>query len=152
MEASFGDSDSDDDEESQPLVRPSDNTSSRPPAINITAASAYDFEDVDRYDYPPPGSPPSTAMPNNFGNSNGLIPAFSDTVARPSVGWLGRVARRIGVGRRAAEPTVIGERNDGVFANVTAKPSTAGRRLANPGTLYFAAAIHSYPHICSLAI
>src|ERR1700761_5500790 len=35
----------------------------------------YDFERD--YDVPPPGSPPgpsSSALPNNFGNSNGFIP------------------------------------------------------------------------------
>lgn len=42
------------------------------------APGAYDFENVD-YDYtgPPPGSPPgpsARALPNEYGNSNGLVP------------------------------------------------------------------------------
>ncbi|KAJ7929908.1 hypothetical protein B0H13DRAFT_1962448 [Mycena leptocephala] len=92
----------------------------------------YDFENAD-YDYPPPGSPPgpsTRALPNEFGNSNGLIPSFAvDSAPGPRQGWFNRTAaailpshyvQRLGFGSRHQ---VIGNNNDGVFANVTAKPT-----------------------------
>jgi hypothetical protein len=144
MEAAFG-NDSDDDEdfdesenaESQPLVqqraRPTNHSRSNTLNVNTGNRATYDFENVD-YDYPPPGSPPSTAMPNNFGNSNGLIPSFEEAVSRPrraGRNWLAKVlptnlAQRIGVASSSAVPSGAvggGVDNDGVFANVTAKPS-----------------------------
>jgi hypothetical protein len=89
----------------------------------------YDFECVD-YDYPPPGSPPppsSTALPNQFGNTNGLVPSFDDTTARPSSSrnWLRNVFRM--QPRRPSGAIGGGGNNDGVFANVTAKPSAPVR-------------------------
>jgi hypothetical protein len=128
MEAAFGSPEDDDDDvtpESQPL-NPS------PPT-----PGSYDFENVD-YDYPPPGSPPppsSFAVPNNYGNSNGVIPSPALDTASPGPrrGWFKRSAaallpshyvQRLGWG--SGRPTGVvggGTNNDGVFANVTAKPS-----------------------------
>ncbi|KAF4602099.1 hypothetical protein EYR40_005301 [Pleurotus pulmonarius] len=104
-------------------------TTSRPPGT-------YDFENVD-YDYPPPGSPPlpsAYARPNEFGNSNGQIPDFElDASHRPRGGWLRRtiaaalpvsVSQRVGLAPRLPAGVVGGGlNNDGVFANVTAKPA-----------------------------
>jgi hypothetical protein len=100
------------------------------------ALRAYDF-DSDAYDLPPPGSPPSgtQALANNFGNSNGLSPnPVLDTYRAPRRGgWLRRSAAavlpahyvsRLGLGSgRSAGAVGGGSQNDGVFANVTAKPS-----------------------------
>ena len=104
-----------------------------------TIPGAYDFE-ADPFDYavPPPGSPPSPttfAIPNHYGNSNGLLP--SNTVIPTHSG------RRTGFFRRAmgallpshyqrvpTEEGLLGgpargggTNNDGVFANMTAKPA-----------------------------
>lgn len=85
----------------------------------------YDFE----YDYammPPPGSPPRSsalALPNAYGNSNGLIP--SETPSSSSIRRPGIFSRALG----AILPTHYahdrrggGLGNDGVFGNVVAKP------------------------------
>lgn len=131
MDAAFDD-DSDDEEisESQPLTR-----NSTPPSAPRTPG-AYDFENVD-YDYPPPGSPPApsaVALPNNFGNSNGLIPTFQldPSLAAPRRPWMSRVlgnilpsrySEMLGYTRVPHGVVGGGTGNDGVFANVTAKPS-----------------------------
>lgn len=129
MEAAFDD-DSDDEQvsESHPLTR--NNSPPRTPG-------AYDFENVD-YDYPPPGSPPapsSVALPNNFGNSNGLIPTFElgSSAVAPRRPWMTRILNNVlpsRYGERLGYAQVphagvvgSGTGNDGVFANVTAKPS-----------------------------
>ncbi|KAF7352676.1 hypothetical protein MVEN_01233400 [Mycena venus] len=134
MDAAFDDSDDEgDDSESRPLnpapTSPRATHSSRPSTTHIPGT--YDFENVD-YDYPPPGSPPARdrALPNEFGNSNGLIPSFDvDSAPGPRRGWFSRTAaavlpshyvQRFGLGSRNQ---VIGNNNDGVFANVTAKPT-----------------------------
>ncbi|KAJ6598932.1 hypothetical protein DFH09DRAFT_970877 [Mycena vulgaris] len=137
MDAAFDDSDDEGDDynnsESQPLnpapTSPHGGSFSLP---TTHVPGTYDFENVD-YDYPPPGSPPgpsATALPNEHGNSNGLIPSFSlDSAPGPRLGWFNRTAaailpthyiQRFGMGSRTQ---VVGNNNDGVFANVTAKPS-----------------------------
>jgi hypothetical protein len=153
MAAAFDYSEDEDDEEntsetlplntqiSSNTTRPSSITS--PPQTSPQSAAtsyprAYDFENVD-YDYPPPGSPPSPssrALPNDIGNSNGLVPSF-DTVQPPSRNWFQRtaatvlpprIAERIGLGaQRPSGPVGGGTWNDGVFANVTAKPTAPTR-------------------------
>ncbi|KAJ8086787.1 hypothetical protein PM082_005612 [Marasmius tenuissimus] len=143
LEAAFDNSDDEDDDIHASETRPL--TSSSPPSAHTRNFSqsptrtpgAYDFENVD-YDYPPPGSPPppsSTALPNNYGNSNGQIPdfdidpnayaprrsLFQRTLTRvlPS-----RYAERLGYSQpQTMGPIGGGTGNDGVFANVTAKPS-----------------------------
>lgn len=148
MEAAFDDSDDDDDHnESRPL-NPSNGSFSFPRQSNEYGSSvlipgAYDFENVD-YDYPPPGSPPrrDRALPgNDLGNTNGVIPTVPVRIAAgPQIGWLGRTAgsilpthyaQRIGLQRMPVTGAVGGgTRNDGVFANVTAKP-TPPRQIAD---------------------
>jgi len=139
MDAAFDDSDDEgDDSESRPL-NPAP-TSPQTHAFRPTTShipGTYDFENVD-YDYPPPGSPPgpsATALPNEYGNSNGQIPSFSVDAARgPRLGWFDRTARailpshyihRFGFG--SSPQVAIGNHNDGVFANVTAKPTAPVR-------------------------
>ncbi|KAJ3514592.1 hypothetical protein NLJ89_g2293 [Agrocybe chaxingu] len=71
----------------------------------------YDFER--EYDFPPPGSPPSPsarALPNDYGNTNGSYPH--------------RLYQRVPT-EHTTHPTGGGIENDGVFANVTAKPQPA---------------------------
>jgi hypothetical protein len=103
--------------------------SGRPSVVPVT----YDFERD--YDVPPPGSPPhpsAVAIPNEHGNSNGRIP--SEPV-RPPILQPSFLRRTIGAilpthyaplpsGESSHGRTVGGgTENDGVFANVMAKPS-----------------------------
>ncbi|PFH53086.1 hypothetical protein AMATHDRAFT_138432 [Amanita thiersii Skay4041] len=95
---------------------------------------AYDFER--EYDYPPPGSPPrpsSRALPNDYGNTNGLLPT---SPARPAPPRPSIIRRAIGVllpqhytrvATSESQARVVGggTENDGVFANVMAKPQVA---------------------------
>ncbi len=96
-------------------------------------SDGYDFEREYEYDVPPPGSPSALAHPNDWGNSNGLLPAPVTHSLEPPVSWWRRF---IPFSRRgqtySALPTTAGRSrvigggtdNDGVFANVAAKPST----------------------------
>ncbi|KAJ7765001.1 hypothetical protein DFH07DRAFT_370765 [Mycena maculata] len=146
MDAAFDDSeDEDDDSESQPLnPAPTSPQASAFRSATSHIPGTYDFENVD-YDYPPPGSPPgpsATALPNGYGNSNGLVPSFNvDSARGPRPGWFNRTAaailpshyvQRLGLG---SSPQVIGNNNDGVFANVTAKP-TAPVRIQDGDSTY----------------
>ena len=82
--------------------------------------------------------PSAIALPNTYGNSNGLIPVFIPTENRgPNRMWFQRAAaavlpstviNRLGLARRVPTgPIGGGTSNDGVFANVTAKPSAPVR-------------------------
>lgn len=151
MEAAFLESDDEDDHD-QPQMRAPNvrngysslpNTDpeilSSPADDHIPHASnVYDFESVN-YDAdwarPPPGSPPASTQffqVQANGNSNGLIPDFSSVARnaqRRTGGWMRRVlpqtvTERLGMGSANVEGAVGGGTgNDGVFANVTAKPS-----------------------------
>ncbi|KDQ20758.1 hypothetical protein BOTBODRAFT_100830 [Botryobasidium botryosum FD-172 SS1] len=99
----------------------------------------YDFE----YDYPPPpGSPPrpsALALPGNtIGNSNGIIPdtpVVHRDFARPS--FFRRALGAILPSQNTVAARGSGVENDGVFANIAAKPSTGpvntGSNTAWPG-------------------
>lgn len=138
MEAAFDDSD--DEDENRPLNAPRSAPARAPPP-----PGTYDFENVD-YDYPPPGSPPpptAAALPYgvHIGNSNGVIPQTAvdaDTYRGPrrrGIGALfGRTAaailpshyvQRFGLDRELVPtgPVGGGMSNDGVFANIPAKPT-----------------------------
>lgn len=112
-----------------------------------TIPGAYDFE-ADPFDYavPPPGSPPgptSLAIPNQYGNSNGLIPSNPVIPSRrgPRAGFFRRAVgallpshyQRVSTeeGTHVGPARGSGTNNDGVFANMTAKPG----RCACPITL-----------------
>lgn len=129
LNAAF-ESDSDNEEdthESTPLTYYSQQSARDiPPSI----PGAYDFERD--YDYPPPGSPPppsSTALPNNFGNSNGQLPTSPILVSTPQPSFFRRAAGAILPTHYTRVPTGSsrtrggGTENDGVFANVMAKPT-----------------------------
>jgi len=125
---------------------------SQPDSPSRTAPGTYDFENVD-YDYirPPPGSPPgpsSRAFSNDWGNSNGQIPSFnsvSTDAERSRGGWFRRTAQAVlpnhYVERWGLAPQVPthavggGTSNDGVFANVTAKPQRPMRIQEGDETL-----------------
>jgi hypothetical protein len=132
MDAAFDDDDMDDDQgETVPLTlhHPQTPISMGPPPLRSSAdAPAYDFERD--YDYPPPGSPPphtTFAFPNEYGNSNGFLPtspvirSSPQSIFRRALGaFFPQSYQRVhGDGR----PTGGGTDNDGVFANVTAKPA-----------------------------
>ncbi|KAF9474245.1 hypothetical protein BDN70DRAFT_885030 [Pholiota conissans] len=150
MEDAFdldGDGDGDDNEghdahESTPLTHPAPRSpatappaaatdSSRPQETSAITSGAYDFER--EYDFPPPGSPPpptSRALPNDYGNSNGLLPTAPVAIPKPHRSFFQRVAgailpthyQPVPTEHHSTRPTGGGLENDGVFANVTAKP------------------------------
>jgi hypothetical protein len=141
MEAAFEEDDegdtSDEHAESRPLNSSASYATSSPVPRTPTPG-IYDFENFDYASLPPPGSPPgpsSTALPNSIGNSNGLIPSPSDVshIDEPRSSWFRKTARAVLPSSLAQRfhlyhepiPTVVGggTGNDGVFANVTAKPS-----------------------------
>jgi len=109
---------------------------------------AYDFER--EYDFPPPGSPPrpsSRALPNDIGNSNGLLPTTPVQIPKPKVSFFRRAIGAILPTHYArvptsqvhpTRPTGAGIENDGVFANVTAKPQPSRVIQTEDGTIYVA--------------
>ncbi|KZV92141.1 hypothetical protein EXIGLDRAFT_614763 [Exidia glandulosa HHB12029] len=139
MEAAFESDDDDrDDQATRPMLVHSTPTHRRSYSTATTTPGGYDFEQVYDYDYPPPGSPPrpsSTALPNDIGNSNGQMP--SGPIWRPAEGgnMLQRGLRSLfPQGLYARLPTTGRARaigggldNDGVFANVVAKPVNPAR-------------------------
>jgi len=146
LEAAFDDPDDsdniDDTDESRPLRFSHPDSPPAHPSSSLPAI--YNFESsICDYDQPPPGSPPlpsSHAVPNEFGNSNGIIPVFApDSVPPPPSGpWWKRTAvavlpshyvNRWGITGGSVSGRLIGggTRNDGVFSNVAAKPSQGVR-------------------------
>lgn len=175
MEAAFDDSD-DEDAHPQPVnsrngyqsLPNAEPSSHGQDGYAAPAPGVYDFENAD-YDYtrPPPGSPPdpsSRALPNEFGNSNGLIPEFTAVrtdATSTRVGWFRRTAasvlpshyvQRLGLGPPRPEgPLGGGTGNDGVFANVTAKPSRQVRIQEGASYSQLPCSLlmgNSYPFIC----
>ncbi|EKM59104.1 uncharacterized protein PHACADRAFT_249326 [Phanerochaete carnosa HHB-10118-sp] len=162
MEAAFLESDDEDEHDDRSHIRAPGMTrngySSLPnvepdtlssPSREPGAPQAYDFE---RADYgedwarPPPGSPPASTQffqVQTQGNSNGVIPDFTAAARyaqRSTGGWARRVlpqrvAERLGLGSSHVEGVVGGGTlNDGVFANVTAKPSRPVRATEGDNT------------------
>jgi hypothetical protein len=126
------DDDDDDDEESTPLTLNNIIVNNNNSVVNA-APGTYDFERD--YDYPPPGSPPgpsALAIPNNIGNSNGRLPEspVQQSFSRPSFfrralgGLLPTHYATVPAGDSGAR-VGGGVENDGVFANVMAKPVKA---------------------------
>jgi hypothetical protein len=83
---------------------------------------------------------------NNWGNSNGLVPSFTDVdISRSDTrqgGWFGRAVasvlpshhiNRLGLSRRPPVGFGGGLSNDGVFANMMAKPERP--RLTQQGII-----------------
>jgi len=155
MEAAFEDDDDDDPNDQHSESRPLNPTSYASSAPRTPTLGSYDFENFDYASIPPPGSPPgpsSLAIPNDIGNSNGRLPSPTDVrhVDAPRSSWFRRTAQSILPSSLAHrwnldyEPTpgIVGggTNNDGVFANVTAKPSRPV--LLRDGRSY------SFPFIC----
>lgn len=119
-------------EEYIPSAEPLSITTGRPTHSRTSTLGAYDFE-ADRYDFPPPGSPPrrDRAFTNDWGNSNGIIPAGPVAQphfnrGRPGMEWMrrvlpARIADRIVPARQAV--AIGGGGVDGVFSNMSAKPT-----------------------------
>lgn len=151
MRAAFDEDSDDEQDERRPLnvagrhstdsehSEPDSPTTTRSPAARpAPLPGTYDFERTD-YDYPPPGSPPpaTRAFANDWGNSNGLIPsppANASHGPRSRAGRFGQavakllpatVAQRFGLAGSGRPSGTVGggSQNDGVFANVTAKPA-----------------------------
>ncbi|VDB86694.1 unnamed protein product [Peniophora sp. CBMAI 1063] len=115
-----------------------------------TPRGTYDFEREYEYDFPPPGSPPrpsSVALPNNdIGNSNGIMPTSphipqTDASSRP--GFFRRTFGAILPTHYQPLPTQAnvpghggGMMNDGVFANVMAKPNRPVAVTGENGEVY----------------
>jgi len=117
----------------------------RPLHIDADSAGIYDFERD--YDCPPPGSPPrpsSFAIPNSFGNSNGLLPTSPVTRRHPRTSFFRRAVDALLPSQVQRVPTQVpryrhiggGIENDGVFANVMAKPGRAVSVTMENGDVY----------------
>lgn len=134
---------SDEEDEQHDLEEPAHMSPS--PRPDSTTAAVYDFERDFDYVRPPPGSPPrpsALALPNDIGNSNGLVPS-SPVIApihRPSF-----FRRAIGIlpTHYTRLPTTShsraiggGTQNDGVFTNVAAKPSRQVQLRTDDGNVY----------------
>lgn len=147
----YDEDDEDSTSESAPLTGSHDSTHINHPERPLPMAAtqspgAYDFEREYDYDYPPPGSPPdpSIARPNNFGNTNGTLPSspVRPMPNRPSI--FRRVAgallpqhyQRVPSEPRAQRFVGGGIENDGVFANVMAKPGRMVQMRNENGDIY----------------
>ncbi|KAF8573538.1 hypothetical protein K439DRAFT_1399704 [Ramaria rubella] len=119
-------------------IRASDAIESSYTQQHATIPGSYDFE-ADPFDYaaPPPGSPPGPttfALPNRYGNSNGQLPSNPVIPRRsgPRTGFFRRAVGALLPSHYQSLPTEEGSsmgpargggtNNDGVFANMTAKP------------------------------
>lgn len=150
MDDAFDDDDNDDQQESSPLTRfyPQSSIPTAPllfhSETDVARPNTYDFER--EYDFPPPGSPPSpstSAFPNDYGNSNGYLP--TSPVIRSSPQSIFRRTfsailpqsyyQRV---RSYGGPRGGGTDNDGVFANVTAKPVPLVSVQTGNGDIYIA--------------
>jgi Protein of unknown function (DUF2370) len=120
---------------------------SRSGDVSNAIPGSYDFER--EYDFPPPGSPPgpsSTALPNDYGNSNGLMPtspvrnpqrAAGPSFFRRAVGvMLPSHYVRVPTEAQSLRTVGGGIENDGVFANVMAKPQRSQVVRTEDGEVY----------------
>lgn len=169
MEAAFDDDeeeegDHDGNSESRPL-NPASRSSSAP---HTPTPGIYDFENFDYASLPPPGSPPrpsSSALPNEIGNSNGFVPSPLDVrpIDGPRTNWFRRKARsllpnslvhRLHLDYELTTPNVVGSgtNNDGVFANVTAKPSRPVQLRDGPSLFFFLASYRFSSHPSHLQV
>ncbi|KAI0090310.1 hypothetical protein BDY19DRAFT_887714 [Irpex rosettiformis] len=147
------DDDNDDHTESTPLTRHHEQQQQqhpeRPPQLSVaTSPGAYDFEREYDYDFPPPGSPPdpSIARPNDIGNTNGVLPGTpvrpEPHTSRPSIfrrlvgALLPQHYQRVPSEPGAQHLVGGGEQNDGVFANVAAKPARQVEVRGENGDIY----------------
>lgn len=138
----------------QPGRNPSSHGNNRPQPIQIPGT--YDFERDYDYAMPPPGSPPrpsATALPNDFGNTNGLVPTspvITPLRSGQSSGGFSLFFRKAvgsilpthyqSVPTESPSTRVVGGgvQNDGVFANVMAKPISSARTVTDDGSIFLA--------------
>ena len=147
LEDAFGLANEDDDDENTPLTRngqqPPANTQGHPNPV----PGAYDFEREYGYDYPPPGSPPrpsAFALPNDIGNSNGELPSSPVRLPMPRLSLFRRTVGailpthyvQVHAESSHGRPLGGGLENDGVFANVTAKPQRTMELRTETGEAY----------------
>lgn len=132
LDDAFESDNEEDHTESTPLTHSNNNNihSEGVVSANTSPPGAYDFERD--YDYPPPGSPPgpsALALPNSHGNSNGQMPGSPIRTAFPQPSFFRRVVGSVLPTHYSRVPTHRtrggGIENDGVFANVMAKPQRA---------------------------
>ncbi|KAH0839904.1 hypothetical protein J3R83DRAFT_856 [Lanmaoa asiatica] len=152
LDAAFDDSDDDDDlDESRPL-NPLHTPSPRPSVDSNTHTTfTYDFNTpVADWDQPPPGSPPpatSLALPNTIGNSNGILPTSAhSTIPHAQTSWWRhataflptRYVPQFSQSSSSGRAQIVGggTGNDGVFTNVSAKPTTSGTRVQEGDSIY----------------
>lgn len=158
LDAAFDDSDDDDDDESRPL-NPHRPPSPRPSVDhNTNTILTYDFNTpVADWDRPPPGSPPaatSVSLPNSIGNSNGIIPTSTPDISpRTQTSWWRRATAFLtqssqSTSSRTARIMGGGTGNDGVFSNVSAKPTTSGTRVQE-GRSLSSPPTPPFPHLFS---
>ncbi|KAG8218620.1 hypothetical protein J3R82DRAFT_4284 [Butyriboletus roseoflavus] len=151
LDAAFDDDDDDDVDESH-LLTPHRTPSYLSIDHNTNTTLAYDFNTpVADWDQPPPGSPPpasSLALPNSIGNSNGIVPTSTHDIAphAPTTWWSRATAffpahyvsqfsrSRLSSGRTRIMGGGVG--NDGVFSNVSAKPTASGTRVQEGDNVY----------------
>jgi hypothetical protein len=116
-------------------------------AISSVIPGAYDFEREYEYDYPPPGSPPrpsASALPNDIGNTNGVLPSSPSRPPAPRPSFFRRITGTLLPTHYARVPTQVessraiggGTENDGVFANVMAKPQRPLRVQTENGDVH----------------
>lgn len=129
--------------ETTPLNRSQVDTQPVGPEASTPISGAYDFER--EYDYgPPPGSPPrpsAFAIPNEIGNSNGQLPTSPLQLAGPRPSFFRRAVGALLPTHYVRVPTesqsgLRGGGNDGVFANVSAKPQRARTMRTADGDIY----------------
>lgn len=138
-------SDNESDHEQTPLTHRQTTPTSTPPS-----PGSYDFDRQDDWLVPPPGSPPrpsSVALPNSYGNSNGIIPTSPiATMSFPRPNLFRRAMgallpshyMRIPSDEEPRHAVGGGTDNDGVFANVMAKPSLPSTVSTSDGSVYVA--------------
>ncbi|KAG8213365.1 hypothetical protein J3R82DRAFT_11856 [Butyriboletus roseoflavus] len=140
---------SDEEEEQQCSEAPTRFSPPETSKTSPTIPAVYDFERDFDYVRPPPGSPPrpsAVALPNDFGNSNGLVPSSpaETPIHRPS--FLRRAVgailpthyTRLPITGGILHSRAIGggTQNDGVFTNVTAKPSRPVQMRTDDGSVF----------------
>ena len=131
------------------------------PLGSAARAGGYDFERQD-YDFPPPGSPPpptSRALPNDFGNSNGIVPSSPAVSQPPRPSFFRRAMgvflpsqyTRVATSESSSRPVGGGTENDGVFANVAAKPQPGRMVQSDDGNFVVPEEVQKeMPPVCSV--
>jgi len=131
--------------ESTPLTNHNDTHRPANHVVDVSSAipGAYDFE----YDYPPPGSPPrpsAHALPNDYGNSNGQLPTSPIRASHSKPSFFRRTVGailpthyvRVPTDSQTSRAVGGGIENDGVFANVMAKPQKPQVVRNEDGSVY----------------